>query len=160
MCIPLYSRKPVTDQSTARRLWNLPSKLSFFHNNTLQLIFLEILDNKCIAIICFTVYDVITLKLTLAFWWSRFSTWPKKVRAFRSWQSAVSIFSLCNFIEIAFRHGCSPVNCCIFSEYLFLKTHLKGWFCISKGLCFHWSKWNRLFLEGESLTLIHFILFC
>ena len=36
---------------------------------------------------------------------------------------------LCNFIEIALRHGCSPIICCIFSEYLFLGTPLEGCFC-------------------------------
>ena len=34
----------------------------------------------------------------------------------------------CNFIEIALRHGCSPVNFCIFSEHLFLRTPLDGCF--------------------------------
>ena len=35
---------------------------------------------------------------------------------------------LCNFIEITLRHWCSPVNCCIFSEHLFLVTPLGGCF--------------------------------
>ena len=32
----------------------------------------------------------------------------------------------CDFIEITLRHGCSPVNCCIFSEHLFLGIILVG----------------------------------
>ena len=31
-----------------------------------------------------------------------------------------------NFIEIALWHECSPVNFCIFLEYLFLRTPLEG----------------------------------
>ena len=65
--------RPVYHQKTI----NLPFKLPSLRKNTLQLIFLEILDNMCIVIICFPVYDVKILKIT-AFWWSRFSRWPKK----------------------------------------------------------------------------------
>ena len=35
---------------------------------------------------------------------------------------------LCNFIEIALWHGCSPVKCRIFSEHLFLRAPLDGCF--------------------------------
>ena len=51
-----------------------------------------------------------------------------------SW-SAISIKLQSNFIEITLRHWCSPVNCCIFSEHLFLRTRLGGCFWSSaKGL--------------------------
>ena len=39
-----------------------------------------------------------------------------------------AILLLCNFIEIKLGHGCSPVNCSIFSEHLFLGTILEGCF--------------------------------
>ena len=47
---------------------------------------------------------------------------------------------LCSFIEIALRHGCSPVNCCIFSEHLFLGTPL--------GDCL-WSWSRNPFFAGQ-----------
>ena len=47
-----------------------------------------------------------------------------------SCRSVISIKLLFNFIEIALRHGCSPVNYYIFSEHLFLGTTLGGCFCI------------------------------
>ena len=37
---------------------------------------------------------------------------------------------LCNFIEIALRHGRSPVYLLIFSEHLFIRTPLQNCFCI------------------------------
>ena len=40
----------------------------------------------------------------------------------------ISIDLFCNFIEIALRYGGSPVNLLQFSEHLFLKTTLEGWF--------------------------------
>ena len=43
-------------------------------------------------------------------------------------QSTILIKFLCNFIEIALRHGYSSVNCCIFSEHLFSITPLSGCF--------------------------------
>ena len=42
---------------------------------------------------------------------------------------AILLKLLCNFIEIALRHGCSPVNSLLFSEHLFLRTPLDGCFC-------------------------------
>ena len=35
------------------------------------------------------------------------------------------VFILFKYIHTP-RHGCSPVNCCIFSEHLFLRTSIKG----------------------------------
>ena len=49
----------------------------------------------------------------------------------------ISIKLLCNFIEITLYHGCSSVICCIFSEHLFLRTHLECCFYI---LQLHWNK--------------------
>ena len=43
-------------------------------------------------------------------------------------RSGISVKLLCIFIEIALRHGCSPVNCCIFYEHLYLRTPLDGCF--------------------------------
>ena len=44
-------------------------------------------------------------------------------------RSAISIKLLCNFIEIALRHGCSPVNLLhIFRIYLLLRKPLDGYF--------------------------------
>ena len=43
-------------------------------------------------------------------------------------RSVISKKLFCNFIEITLWHGCSPVNCCIFSEHLFLGTSLEGCF--------------------------------
>ena len=40
-------------------------------------------------------------------------------------RSAISVKLHCNFIEIALRHWCSPVN---FLEHLFLRTPLEGCF--------------------------------
>ena len=44
-------------------------------------------------------------------------------------RSPISINLQSNLIETALRHECSPVNCCIFSEHLFLGTPLCGCFC-------------------------------
>ena len=44
------------------------------------------------------------------------------------WRGVISIKLLCNVIEIALSHGCSPVICCMFSEHLFIKTPLEGFF--------------------------------
>ena len=43
-------------------------------------------------------------------------------------RSAISIKLQSDVIEIALRHGCSPVNWSIFSEHLFLRTLLVGCF--------------------------------
>ena len=49
-------------------------------------------------------------------------------------RNVISIKLLCNFIEIPFRHVCSPVNLLfIFSEYLFLRTPLECCFCNSSS---------------------------
>ena len=45
-------------------------------------------------------------------------------------RSVISIKLQSNFMEITLRHGCSPVNCCIFSKHVFLRTPLGGCFCI------------------------------
>ena len=37
----------------------------------------EILDNMCIAILCFPDCDVINFEIKRSFQWSRFSAWPK-----------------------------------------------------------------------------------
>ena len=47
-----------------------------------------------------------------------------------SCRSVISTKLRCKFIEITLRHGCSPEICCIFTEYLFLRTPLEGCFCI------------------------------
>ena len=57
------------------------------------------------------------------------------------WRSVIAIKLLCNFIEIALRHGRSRVNLCIFLEHLFLRTSLDGCFWIThrqyfKNTCF------------------------
>ena len=39
---------------------------------------LEILGNMCIAIICFSIYDVINFEINHAFLIKPFSTWPKR----------------------------------------------------------------------------------
>ena len=44
------------------------------------------------------------------------------------WRGVISIKLLYNVIEIALWHGCSPVICCMFSEHLFIKTPLEGFF--------------------------------
>ena len=41
-------------------------------------------------------------------------------------RNAISIKLLCNFIEIPFRHGCSPVNFLHFFRTPFLKNNSKG----------------------------------
>ena len=43
-------------------------------------------------------------------------------------RNAISIKLLCSFIEITFRHGCSPINLLHIFKYLFLKTSLEGCF--------------------------------
>ena len=46
-------------------------------------------------------------------------------------RGAISINLLCNFIEIAFRHGCFPVNLLhIFKKTFFIVTLIKGCFCL------------------------------
>ena len=40
-------------------------------------LFLEILENKCIAIVCFQVFDVKNFEIILATLSSYFPTWPK-----------------------------------------------------------------------------------
>ena len=44
-------------------------------------------------------------------------------------QSVISIKLQSNFIEFTLGDRCSPVNFCIFSEHLFLRTPLGGCFC-------------------------------
>ena len=44
-------------------------------------------------------------------------------------QSAISIKLLCSFIEITFRHGCSPVNLLHIFKNLFIRMFLNGCFC-------------------------------
>ena len=46
----------------------------------------------------------------------------------------ISIELLCYFIQVALRHGCSHRNFCIFSEHIFLKTHIEGYFCSYEDL--------------------------
>ena len=48
------------------------------------------------------------------------------------YRGAISIKLQSNFIEITIRHGCSPVNFCLFSELLFLRTPLEGYFWVSE----------------------------
>ena len=48
-----------------------------------------------------------------------------------------------DFIEFKLRHECSPVNWCIFSEHLFLRTPLGGcfwWLCTSEAVHSFWRK--------------------
>ena len=47
-------------------------------------------------------------------------------------RSVISIKLHSNFIKIALRHGCSPVNLLHISEYLFLRTPLTGCFWLYK----------------------------
>ena len=63
-----------------------------------------------------------------------------------------------NFIEIPHQHRCSPVNCCIFSERLFLRISLKGCFLMNNFhsvayFCvypvFHWSDIGKEILKAE-----------
>ena len=46
-------------------------------------------------------------------------------------RSLISIKLHCNFIEITFQHGCSPVNLLHISEHLFQRTPLGGCFWYS-----------------------------
>ena len=46
-------------------------------------------------------------------------------------RSAISIKLLCNFIEIALRHGCSPVNLLHIFRTPFLKT-TSGWLLLKE----------------------------
>ena len=57
-------------------------------------------------------------------------------------RSVISIKLQRNFVEIALRHGCSPVNLLQFSEHLFLKTPLDGCF-------WHISQYYRQHQEGH-----------
>ena len=49
-------------------------------------------------------------------------------------RSAISIKLLCNFIEIALRYGCSPVNLLHIFRTSFLRTPLDGCFCLLETL--------------------------
>ena len=64
-------------------------------------------------------------------------------------RNAISIKLLSNFIEIALRHGCSPVICCIFSKHLFLKTPLEGCFCLIYCLFVSWRLKANCFLTKK-----------
>ena len=75
---------------------------------------------------------------------------PKICSKFR-WEhpcrNAISVKLQRNFIEIELRHGCFPVNCCIFSEDFFLRTPLGG--------CF-WNErpWTWAWFLGNSILMI------
>ena len=69
---------------------------------------------------------------------------------------AISIKLLCNFIEIALWHGCSPVNLLhIFSKNLFLTTPLDGCFWNYKMVKSSFSSIYLLF-KGNSLPIYVF----
>ena len=57
---------------------------------------------------------------------------PRGVLKKRCSENMQQIKLLCNFIEIALRHGCSPVNLLHISEHLFQGKPLGGCFCIRK----------------------------
>ena len=65
-------------------------------------------------------------------------------------RSAISIKLLCNFIEIALRHGCSPVDLLRIFSQLFLRTPLHGRFCISTFLL-NVSSRSALLLKGPAV---------
>ena len=56
-----------------------------------------------------------------------------------------------SFIEITLWHGCSPVNSCIFSEQLFLRTPLDVFFwIINADIIILWKKRTILKLKNFS----------
>ena len=61
-------------------------------------------------------------------------------------RSAISIKLLCNFIEITFRHGCSPVNLLHIFRTPFLKN-TSGWLLLTTE-----SFWKSLVQRKLSLT--------
>ena len=70
-----------------------------------------------------------------------------------SCQSAISIKLLCNFIEIALRHGCSPVNLLHIFRYLLLRTLSEGCFWCKATLLpvRSFVYWKYLLFTYESL---------
>ena len=66
--------------------------------------------------------------------------------------SAISIKLLRKFIEIALWHGCSPVLCCIFSEHLFIKTHMEG--CFWRSLLIVCAKECMVSVSYEVIIII------
>ena len=58
------------------------------------------------------------------------------------YRRAISIKLLCSFIEIALRHGCSPVNLLHIFRTPFLRTPLDGcfWIYLLKSYCFQCFK--------------------
>ena len=68
-------------------------------------------------------------------------------------QIVISIKLPCNFIEIALRHGVLLWICCIFLEYLFLGTSLRGCFChdyLLVEMILHISKIKQCFLISSN----------
>ena len=59
--------------------------------------------------------------------------------------SAISIKLLCNFIEIALRHGCSPVNLLHIFRTPFVKN-TSGWLLLQFGTC--WIASNRVTIRN------------
>ena len=57
-----------------------------------------------------------------------------------------------NFIKIALRHGCSPVNLLHFSEHLFIRTLLEGCFCSTFSYQFK-KNWINYFMKILFLSI-------
>ena len=85
-------------------------------------------------------------------------------------RSVISIKLLCNFIEIAFRHGCSPVNLLHNFRTSFLKNTSVSAFCEDSErlyllsqyqlfmFCAFWNKYPEFFYAGLIFTPEVFIL--
>ena len=64
----------------------------------------------------------------------------------------ISIKLLCNYIEIALWHGCSPINLLHFSGQLFLRTSLEDCFC-EKKLCENYAKRKKNNKKWKSVLI-------